>query len=167
MDQEYFKSRIVQERGRLYRVAYAWSCDALLAKRLARETIAKAEKQGCQLREPERFESWLYAILHDCWRSHLGQKRPGVALDEAVIPCAQDRAHQPRPQQSIGLVQSAVAHLPLGQREVITLVELNNLSYTQVAEVMEITVSAVTNRLRLGRNALRSALNKLAGLLPE
>lgn len=164
MDQEQLRSRIVQERGRLYRIAYAWSCDALLAKKLAREAITRAEKQGCQLHEPERFESWLYAILHECWRGHLRRRKPGAVLDEEIIPCAQE-GELPQPSgQAIGLVQSAVARLPLGQREVLTLVELNEFSYAQVAEVMELTVGGVTSRLLQGRDALRAVLSRLGVL---
>ena len=160
------KKRIAEERMRLYRMAYAWCCEPALADDLAQEALAKALQKVHQLREPERLESWLYAILHNCWRTHLRQRRPNIPLDEEIIPCEDCPEQLNQRQQIIDSVRAAIANLPLGQREVITLVDLNGFTYAEVAEVMEIPIGTVMSRLNRGRKALQSALSDL-GQAPQ
>lgn len=156
------KKRVAEERMRLYRMAYAWCCEPALADDLAQEAIAKALQKIHQLREPERLESWLYAILHNCWRTHLRQLRPDRPLDEEIIPCNEDCPEViNQRQQLIDSVRSAIARLPLGQREVITLVDLNGFTYAEVAEVMKIPIGTVMSRLNRGRKTLQLSLSGL------
>jgi len=155
------KKRIADERLRLYRMAYFWCYDAVLADDLAQETIARALQKIHQLRDQERLESWLYTILHNCWRTHLRQLRPDRPLDEEVIVCEDCPERINRRQQIIDSVRAAIARLPLGQKEVITLVDLNGFTYAEVAEVMEIPIGTVMSRLNRGRKALQSALRDL------
>ena len=51
--------KIEASRERLYRVAFAWSHDAMLADDLAQETLARGLARLDQLREAERLSSWL------------------------------------------------------------------------------------------------------------
>lgn len=158
---EELRKRIAEERLRLYRMAYSWCCDPTLADDLAQEAIAKALQKSHQLREPERLESWLYAILHNCWRTYLRQKKPDTPLDEEIIPCEDSPENLNQRQQIIDIVRAAVARLPLGQREVLTLVDLNGFTYAEVAEVMGIPIGTVMSRLNRGRKALQLALSDM------
>lgn len=158
---EEMKKRIAGERQRLYRMAYAWCCESALADDLAQEAVTKALQKIHQLREPERLESWLYAILHNCWRTHLRQRRPDTPLDEEIIPCDDCPEQINQRQQIIDSVRSAISNLPLGQREVITLVDLNGFAYAEVAEVMGIPIGTVMSRLNRGRKSLQNALRDL------
>ena len=155
------KARIAAARPRLYRMAYAWCCDAALADDLAQETLIKALQKHDQLREPERLESWLYSILHNCWRTHLRQRRPESSLDDEIIPCDDCPETINQRQQTIDTVRSAIAALLLGQREVVTLVDLQGLAYAEVADLMNIPIGTVMSRLNRARKALQAALQEL------
>lgn len=155
------RKRVANERTRLYRMCYSWCYEPALADDLAQEAITKALQKIHQLREPERLESWLYAILHNCWRTHLRQLRPDRPLDEEIIPCEDCPEQINQRQQIVESVRAAIARLPLGQREVITLVDLNGFTYAEVAEVMEIPIGTVMSRLNRGRKALQLALRDL------
>jgi len=148
------KKRIAEERPRLYRMAYAWCCDPALADDLAQEAISKGLQKANQLREPERLQSWLYAILHNCWRTHLRRQRPDQALDEETIPCEDCPESINQRQQIIDRVRAAIKVLPLGQREVITLVDLNGFAYAEVANILSIPIGTVMSRLSRARQAL-------------
>jgi RNA polymerase sigma-70 factor (ECF subfamily) len=58
----------------------------------------------------------------------------------------------------IGRVRAAVAALPAGQRQVITLVDLEGLSYVEVANVLKVPMGTVMSRLCRARRALRKTL---------
>jgi RNA polymerase sigma-70 factor (ECF subfamily) len=55
-------------------------------------------------------------------------------------------------------VREAIARLPLGQREVLTLVDLEESSYAEAAAALGIPVGTVMSRLARARAALREQL---------
>lgn len=148
------KKRIADERPRLYRMAYAWCCDPSLADDLAQEAISKGLQKVGQLREIERLQSWLYTILHNCWRTYLRRQRPDQPLDEEAFPCDDCPESINQRQQVVDRVRKAINALPLGQREVVTLVDLNGFAYAEVADILSIPIGTVMSRLSRARQAL-------------
>jgi RNA polymerase sigma-70 factor (ECF subfamily) len=57
-------------------------------------------------------------------------------------------------------VRQAVARLPAGQREVVTLVDLEEFSYAEVATILEIPIGTVMSRLSRARVTLREKLRE-------
>jgi RNA polymerase sigma-70 factor, ECF subfamily len=53
-----------------------------------------------------------------------------------------------------------VADLPVPQREVVTLVDLEEFSYSDVAAILEIPIGTVMSRLSRARNALKELLRE-------
>lgn len=147
-------------RARLYRLAFAWCHDAVLADDLAQETLTRGLSRLEQLRESKRLMSWLFAILNRCWIDHLRAHRTDFD-DEilAELPSALPGpdAHAER-QETMSRVRAAVATLPLGQRQVIALVDLEELSYAETAEILTIPIGTVMSRLCRGRESLRGLL---------
>lgn len=58
----------------------------------------------------------------------------------------------------VARVRRAVAALPLGQRQVVTLVDLEEMSYSAAAQALDIPVGTVMSRLNRARIALRDLL---------
>ncbi len=147
-------------RARLYRLAFAWCHDAVLADDLAQEAIARGLSGIGQLRDAVCLRSWLFTILHRCWVDHLRGQREHLD-DEALadLPCEQPgpdaRAER---QETVTRVRAAIDALPLGQRQVLTLVDLEELSYAEVATVLAIPIGTVMSRLCRARMALRGLL---------
>jgi RNA polymerase sigma-70 factor (ECF subfamily) len=148
-------------RPRLCRLAYAWCHDAHLAEDLAQETLARAVDRVDQLKDEEALEGWVFAILNNCWRDYLRCCKNCVdidEIDEAVL------AHDATPErlyasrQTTNRVQRAIARLPIGQRQVLTLVDIEELSYANVAAVLAIPVGTVMSRLSRARLALKDIL---------
>ena len=55
-------------------------------------------------------------------------------------------------------VRNSIARLPEGQRQVITLVNLEGFSYAEVAEILDIPVGTVMSRLSRARGTLAEYL---------
>lgn len=146
------------KRQRLYRLAYAWCHDAALADDLTQEALAKALHNGRQLRDHTRLDTWLFRILANCWHDHLRSRRPAAAIEELVL------GHDETPERHCGRtelvasVRTAVALLPVGQREAITLVDLEGFSYAETARILDVPVGTVMSRISRGRNRLRELL---------
>lgn len=147
-----------QARSRLYRVAYAWCHSAALADDLVQETLAKALQKSGQLRDPKARDAWLFTILANCYRDHFRKQRDMDDIDEIEI------AHEATPEnessraQVIGKIRAAIARLPEGQRQVITLVDLEGFSYVEVAQILDVPIGTVMSRLCRARAAMKTLL---------
>jgi len=62
-------------------------------------------------------------------------------------------------EQVVACVRAAVARLPLGQRQVLTLVDLEEFGYAEVAGILDIPVGTVMSRLSRARASLKNLLD--------
>lgn len=156
--QRNLKQRIADNHKRLYRTAYAWGHDPDLASDITQETMAKALKRVSQLRDPNKLDSWLFGILINCWRDHFRQQRDTIDIDEVELQHQDTPEKLNQTQDMVDSVRRSIARLPEGQRQVITLVNLEGFSYAEVAEILEIPVGTVMSRLSRARGTLAEYL---------
>lgn len=152
------KSRLEKTRPRLYRLAYSWCHDPYLADDLVQEALSKGLKNVGKLRNPETLESWLFTILTNTWRSHLRAKKDHVEYKEEHFQDDSSPEQMSSRYETINSVQQAVGQLALGQRQVVTLVDLEGFSYAEVAEILDIPIGTVMSRLCRARQALKEML---------
>jgi RNA polymerase sigma-70 factor, ECF subfamily len=148
-------------RPRLHRLAFAWCHDCHLAEDLVQEAMSKAISTSSSLKEPRALECWLMSILNNCWRDHLRGRRPHEDIDD----WSEDlESEQPGPdaqyaeQELASQVRRAIGLLPLGQRQVLTLVDIEDCSYAEVAAVLGVPAGTVMSRLSRARSALKQSL---------
>ena len=150
-----------QARARLYRVAYAWCHNTALADDLVQETLSKALKHSAQLRDPKARDAWLFTILANCFRDHFRKTREMDDIDEIEISDETTPETESSRGEIVGMVRTVIARLPKGQRQVVTLVDLEGFSYVEVSQVLDVPIGTVMSRLCRARNAMK------AMLLPE
>lgn len=152
------RRRMEALRPRLHRLAYAWCHDAALADDLVQDALTKAVVRGDQLRDEQALESWLFSILNNCWRDHLRARREFVdlaELDETILSESPGPEQRYASSQTTQRVRQAIASLPLGQRQAITLVDIEECTYAQVARILDVPVGTVMSRLSRARQALK------------
>lgn len=155
------RRRLEAMRPRLYRLAYAWCHDVHLADDLAQETLAKSLARSGQLRDGAAMESWMFSILNNCWHDYLRGRREFSDiddLDEMVLAHDSGPERHYASRQTTQRVRDAIAILPMAQRQVVTLVDLEECSYAEVAAILEVPVGTVMSRLSRARQALKSYL---------
>lgn len=161
---------VQESRAALFRLAYMWCHDRALADDLTQEALAKALAHATQLRDPAKLRPWLCGILSNCWRDHLRALRPMDDID--AIEEHHLASEVGMPDQTLGRTQlalrvrAAVAQLPVGQRTVLSLVDLEGLTYAEVAQAMDIPIGTVMSRLCRARAALREMLAEGAQARP-
>ncbi len=152
------KRRIAESRERLYRVALAWCGDEMLADDLVQETMTNGILNRRQLRDEKRLFAWLYSILNNNWRRHLRSRKVHEQLDEQLAADATGPFGNCRELEIVCRVRKAVASLPVEQRQVIALVDLEEFSYCDVAQVLNIPIGTVMSRLHRARKNLLARL---------
>jgi RNA polymerase sigma-70 factor (ECF subfamily) len=153
-----FRRLVGNSRERLYRMAYAWTHDPHLADDLVQQAVCKALGNQRQLRDLAAAEAWLFRILANCLNDHRRAKREFTMGDD--LPGVHDETPERNfeEQQLVESVRRNVARLPLAQRQVVTLIDLEGFAYATVAQILDIPVGTVMSRLCRGRRALRDLL---------
>lgn len=152
------REAVTQKRARLYRVAYAWCHNAALAEDLVQETLAKAVQKAGQLRDANAQDAWLFSILANCYRDHFRRHRDMADVDDIELSHDVSPESEVMRDEIVAKVRAAVAKLPEGQRQVLTLVDLEGFSYVEVAQILDIPSGTVMSRLCRGRAALKTIL---------
>lgn len=153
-----FKQQLETIRPRLYRIAYSWSHNADLADDLVQETMVKALRKSEQVRNRDAIDGWLFGILTNCWRDHFRKRKELDDIDNVVLVEETTPIHHVEQQNIVDKVRSAIATLPAGQCQVLTLIDLEGMSYAEVATVLDVPIGTVMSRLCRARKILSGKL---------
>jgi RNA polymerase sigma-70 factor (ECF subfamily) len=120
--------------------------------------LTKALQKQAQLREAGAGAAWLYSILCNCLRDYYRRQRATEDIDSLTLTDELGPEQVSGQQEIIGKVRAAIARLPLGQRQVVTLVDIEGFSYAEVASILAVPVGTVMSRLCRARLALKGLL---------
>ncbi len=81
-------------------------------------------------------------------------------LDDGLVDPKSGPDQHLEQQRSLLELEQVLAKLPEDQREVVVLIDLEQLTAPQVAEALEVKLNTIYSRLRLGRAALSRAFQK-------
>ena len=151
----------------LYSYAFVLSRNRTEAEDLVQETCLRALRAMERLRPDSNVKSWLFTILRNIWLNQLRQRKnvPDVVdldSDEHGADQAVDSSKDPYAAYVSDLereqVQDAIEQLPLEFREIILLREYEELSYEEIAAMLQCPVGTVMSRLARARSKLRDLL---------
>ncbi len=151
----------------LYGYAMVLTGDATVAADLVQETYVRAMKPIRQLREGSNIKAWLYTILRNIRINQLQQQRikPSVLeldADEDTADLIIETAKDPHALHVSNVeaeqVREAIMRLPLEFREIILLREYGELSYQEIATLLDCPPGTVMSRLATARSKLRTLL---------
>lgn len=130
------------------------------ASDVTQQTFLKVFRTIQQFSGSSRFETWLHRVtVNECLQFARSQsRRPEVALD--VDPAAV-RSETEAAAQSAELLQTALARLEPDLRAVFVLREIEELSYADLAEALDVSAGTVASRLNRARTQLRELLTQL------
>jgi len=152
------RKKLEQHRLRLYRIAYSWTHNGALADDLVQETLTKALMKSGQLRDAAAGDAWLYSILANCFRDHYRRQRDTQSMDDVELVQESTPESESSQLQVVRQVRAAMAQLPAGQRQVVTLVDLEGFSYVEVANILNVPIGTVMSRLCRARATLKNIL---------
>jgi RNA polymerase sigma factor (sigma-70 family) len=127
----------------------------------AQDAVVTALLSLDRLRRPESFGAWLVGIGLNAARVALRGTVPLTAGElRGTVPLTPEEAAEER--ELVGRVRAAIAELPPGQREAVTLYYLAGLTQAEAAAHLGIPPGAVKTRLHKARASLRVRLRPLA-----
>jgi RNA polymerase sigma-70 factor (ECF subfamily) len=146
------------------------------ARDVCQETFLAAFRNLRKFRGEAKFSSWIYRIALNACHSRL--RRPDNtktrSLDEEhedgyreeLADRTSDAATESLQREQLSaIVRRALSALPAEMRQVIVMKEYEELTFAEIAEILEIPVSTVKSRVYTGLQQLRARLEYVRGAL--
>jgi RNA polymerase sigma-70 factor, ECF subfamily len=155
-----FRESALQHLDGLYGYAMTLVRNQAEAEDLVQETYLRALQAFERLRPDSNLKSWVFTILRNIRLNQLrdgASKPPVMAMDEpADFPrqfedkSAKDPLFLYMNKAKQADVQKAIEELPVVYREIIVLREFEELSYDEIAQVLDCPPGTVMSRLEQG-----------------
>jgi RNA polymerase sigma-70 factor (ECF subfamily) len=130
--------------------------DPFHAEELAQETFLALVRSGSRYEPRALFRTYLYTIALKILRAHW-RKAAFRATFFGHRNSSPDPLHDDHTESALW-VRRAVAKLEPTEREVLMLREFEQLSYAEIADLLQLPINTVRSRLFRARMALRSLL---------
>jgi RNA polymerase sigma-70 factor, ECF subfamily len=153
----------------LYGYAMVLTRNHAEAEDLVQETYVRAMPAMNRLRAESNVKGWLFKILRNAWLNHLRKRRTALEIswsdmeDGSVGDMAEpskDSYHAFVSKMESEQVRGAIQALPAKFREIILLREFEELSYDEIARLLDCPVGTVMSRLARARSKLRALLTR-------
>jgi RNA polymerase sigma factor (sigma-70 family) len=174
----FFAEQVARLTDRLYGIALRLTRNGEDAEDLVADTVAKAWAKLGELRDPQSFEAWIRRILTNMFMTNWRHRRasPECAMEsEAEESTGEpfsffEKLHQPfllwwaTPEEEAvakllrGDIGRALDALPDSFRIAIVLVDIQEYSYAEAAELLGVPIGTVRSRLARARSQLQRTL---------
>ncbi len=157
-----FDNLVAVHYGPLYQFAFSLTRDEADACDLTQQTFCIWAAKGHQLRDTSKVKTWLFTTLH---REFLGSRRrqnrfPHIELEYVAgeLPTISPASIN---QLDAEQLYEALKQLDEIYRATVTLFYLEDYSYNEIAEILDIPLGTVKSRLTRGLQRLHVLLNNV------
>jgi RNA polymerase sigma-70 factor (ECF subfamily) len=156
---------LIEHIDGLYSYAFILTRNNSEAKCLVKATYIRAIGAREQLRAESHIKGSMFSILRNIWLDRLRRRRnTPVPIDRdtssavTVIEASKSPQASGKSMEGQDQVRAAIQRLPLVLREIIVLREYEELSYQEIAKILDCPVDTVMSRLARARSKLRVLL---------
>jgi len=173
-DKERFAEQALTHMAGLYSAALRMTRNPADAEDLVQETYLKAYRSFASYEEGTNLRAWLYRILTNTYINtyRAKQRRPTEAdLDEVedlylyrrigaleAATASRSAEDQLMDMFTDDEVKDAMEALPETFRMAVYLADVEDFSYKEIAEILDVPIGTVMSRLHRGRKAMQKAL---------
>ena len=163
-------------QGAVMTFCYSFVRDRDKAEDLAQDTFLRVFNSAARYRPSAKFTTWLFKIAANLclnaikkWKVRsavsldgpIGPDPDGTKIIEKIAADGIAPLGEIEKKEAQKLIGEALDRLPEDQRTTIIMVEFHSMTYREIAEILEVTVSAVKMRVKRARENLRQMLKFL------
>jgi RNA polymerase sigma-70 factor (ECF subfamily) len=174
-DSSAFNDLITRYRSKVFTMIYGMVQNEQDAWDLAQEGFLKAWKSIHRFKGESSFYTWLYRIMTNVTIDSLRRKgiRGEAEFDDRIAPVNVEPGSRTTPSSSPlpnkkleyreirGRIDEAIAKLSPEHRAVIVMKEIEDLQYSEIAEILSCSLGTVMSRLFYARKKLQNLLRDL------
>jgi len=173
-----FSAEALQFLEPLFATAMRLTRNRADAEDLVQDTYVKAFRHSGQFKRGTNLRAWLYTILHNTWRNRVRDaSRDTVDVDseqvEQLAAGGIGGEHIETPERILmrstldADLQAALNSLPEAFREAVWLRDVEEFSYAEIAEMLNVPIGTVMSRISRGRRMLFEKLSPAAPVPAE
>ena len=150
-------------RNKLYRYARSITGDSELARDVVQETLIRVWEQGAKAAELRHPEAWCMTLTRNFALGKLRSQRVRRMENHPseVLTAPENSPYEVSEQSdNMGFVRLIVNRLPLKQREVFRLRDVEGYSYREIAGIIGLSESDVRVSLHRARTRIREEMEK-------
>jgi len=153
----------------LFRFGMSLTRDVERASDLVQETFCIWAQKGDQLKDRSKAKTWLFTTLH---REFLNQRRRSARfsdepVDEATLEASTGPAEEADRQMDGQRALELLASLDETYRAPVALFYLQQHSYKEIAEILDVPIGTVMSRLSRGKEMLRKRMMEEPSSAPK
>src|SRR6266550_2784426 len=170
---EDFSAEALQFLEPLFATAMRLTRNRADAEDLVQDTFVKAFRHSDQFARGTNLRAWLYTILHNTWRNRRRDaSRDTVEVDSEQVEQAAEGGLSGEPVDTPERIlmrstldadlQAALDELPDAFRQAVWLRDVEEFSYAEIAEMLNVPIGTVMSRISRGRRMLFEKLSASA-----
>ena len=172
-----FDQLVLKHQSRIFNLCYWYLGDEQEANDSAQETFVKAYRSLRGFRFESAFSTWLYRIAVNTCKNKLKSSfyrqrakavpigNPGERGEGSAAVDVQDDTPSPlkalEKKERIRLIKTAIDSLPLEHKEVVSLRDIQGLTYEDISKITGLNLGTVKSRLARARLELRGKLREV------
>ncbi len=164
-DRSAFGDLALKHQDRLYASMLAVTGSAEEAEDVVQDALVRAFLKLDSFQQNSQFFTWLYRIAFNVALSRFRKRRHRVSIDQSREVAGMepvDHSGQPDDpilqREQVNLVQNALQQLTEQHRAILILREMNECSYEEIAEILDISIGTVRSRISRARSSLKQVL---------
>src|SRR5919204_3683511 len=165
-----FSAEALQFLQPLFATAMRLTRNRADAEDLVQDTYVKAFRHSGQFKRGTNLRAWLYTILHNTWRNRLRDaSRDAVEIDSEQVEQAAAGGVGGDPVETPERIlmrstldadlQAALDAMPEAFREAVWLRDVEEFTYAEIAEMLNVPIGTVMSRISRGRRMLFEKLS--------
>ena len=164
-DEAAFGQLVERYKERVFRLLGRYCRDSVECEDLAQEVFLKVFRKLHTFKHGSQFYTWLYRVTVNAATDHLSRassRRLRLVEDTEVFERGDEVCEGPtarlEKEEAGKVTREIVQQLPEKFRTILVLREFEGLSYTEIAEILEIRLGTVESRLFRARKRFKDAL---------
>ena len=173
-DRSAFNELVTEYQSRVVNIAYGMLSDSDDALDAAQEVFIRVYKGIGEFQEKSSFNTWLYRITSNVCADILRKRQKNgrvISIDQSGTDDGAEtvmniRDNAPTPEERVEIteqhkaVREAMAEIKDEYREVLTLFDVQGLSYKTISEILKVPEGTVKSRLNRARVSLKKILSE-------
>jgi RNA polymerase sigma-70 factor, ECF subfamily len=163
-DVEAFETLIRAGYDRLFAVADRILRDRYAAEDVVQEAVVRCWRDIKGLRDPDRFEAWLYRLVVNASRDHMRHQRRTLSVGAVPLPELHASGDDYARLVENDALERAFLTLSADHRVVLLLAHYAGYSAAEIATILSVPTGTVYSRLHYAMRAMRAALAPAPGV---
>ena len=166
-DKAAFEQLVIRHQDRVFSLAYKLTGNREMANDVAQEAFIRAWKAIEKFRGDSTFSTWIYRItVNTAWTLRKKAKKHNTLnIDDTYEPIVIDEKKDPElvaiNSDLSSVLINALDKIPIEQRIIVELKNIEGRSHKEIADYLDISVTAAKVRLHRAHQKLRQILEEV------